>query len=122
MSLGAWDGLRPADVPELGAVLTSPDRRPPGGESLSDLLGRARRALDRCVPDDRNAIVVAHRLVNAVIVADGLGLGVAAAGFVQQDPGGIDVLWRDADGLRVLMVNVTPDDPLGTLTRTVTLV
>jgi broad specificity phosphatase PhoE len=112
LALGEWEG-RPRDaLPELAGILATVDRRPPGGESLADLLARARAALCELLPATGDAIVVAHRMTNAVLLADALGLPLADAGVVQQDPGAVSLVERDEGELRVLMANVSPLDPL----------
>jgi len=114
MDLGEWEGLPASELPELGRVLSDPSLRPPGGESLADLAERFRRAVMGVIPPEGDAIVVAHRMANAVFLADLLGLPPQDACLVQQDPGGITILARDRGRLAVQMLNVRPLDPLRT--------
>jgi broad specificity phosphatase PhoE len=115
LDLGKWEGRPAGELPDFARVLTDPSMRPPGGESLADLEARARPALLAAVPEEGDAIVVAHRMTNAVILVGLLGLPLADAGLVQQDPGGITILARTrSGGLAVQMLNLSPLDPLRT--------
>lgn len=114
MSLGDWEGRTAAEMEDdLAGVLSDPSARPPGGESLADLLERARPALMGVLPEEGDAIVVAHRMVNAVLLAELLGLPPEDAALVQQDPGAVSILAREPSGrLAVQMLNISPLDPL----------
>jgi probable phosphoglycerate mutase len=113
MDLGEWEGSPASDLPDLARVLGDPSLRPPGGESLADLAARFRPAFLGVLPSEGAAIVVAHRMSNAVLVADLLGLPPADAALVQQDPGAITILAREPGGrLAVQMLNISPLDPL----------
>ena len=115
LDLGEWEGLPASELTELARVLSDPQLRPPGGESLADLLARFRPAVMGVLPDAGDAIVVAHRMTNAVLLAELLGLPPADACLVQQDPGGITILAREGTRLAVQMLNLSPLDPLRTL-------
>jgi probable phosphoglycerate mutase len=112
LRLGEWEGTSPLDHPDFVRVLTDPTARPPGGESLADLEGRFRAALMQALPDTGDAIVVGHRLANAAFLAGVMGLPLADAGLIQQDPGGITILARVHNRLSLQMLNVRPLDPL----------
>jgi probable phosphoglycerate mutase len=114
MDLGEWEGRPASELPELGRVLGDPALRPPGGESLAELLTRFAAALEGALPAEGDAIVVAHRMTNAVLLANLLGLPAEDAHLVQQDPGGVTILAREGPRLRVQMLNVSPLDPLRT--------
>lgn len=114
MDLGEWEGRPASELPELGRVLSDPALRPPGGESLADLAARFRGAFLGVLPPEGGAIVVAHRMTNAVLLAELLGLPPEDACLVQQDPGGITILTRDGTKLAVQMLNLSPLDPLRT--------
>lgn len=114
MDLGEWEGRPASEVPELGRVLSDPALRPPGGESLADLAARFRSAFLGVLPPEGDAIVVAHRMTNAVLLAEMLGLPPRDAALVQQDPGAITILAREGERLAVQMLNVSPLDPLRT--------
>jgi broad specificity phosphatase PhoE len=121
LQLGDWDGVPVDELTELPGVLSDPTRRPPGGESLEDLLGRARPALERALAADGDTIVVSHRMTNAVLLADVMGLSLAAAGLILQDPAGINVLERRGRRPVVAMLNVSALDPLHTETAVASL-
>jgi len=112
LRLGEWEGTSPLAHPDFVRVLTDPTVRPPGGESLEDLEDRFRATLMGALPDTGDAIVVGHRLANAAFLAGVLGLPLADAGLIQQDPGGITILARAGDRLSLQMLNVRPLDPL----------
>jgi broad specificity phosphatase PhoE len=112
LALGEWEGRGIGELPELARVLTGREARPPQGESLGDLHARAWPAFAHALPESGDAIVVAHRLVNAVLLAGPLGLSLDAAGLIQQGAGAVSVLERAGSELTVSMLNVTPLDPL----------
>ncbi len=120
LDLGEWEGRTGAETEDdLARVLADPGARPPGGESLADLLERTRPAFLGTLPDEGDAIVVAHRMVNAVLLAELIGLPLEDAALVQQDPGAISILAREpSGGLAVQMLNVSPLDPLRALAVT----
>ncbi|NDB19038.1 MAG: histidine phosphatase family protein, partial [Actinobacteria bacterium] len=64
LDYGAWDGLAMADVPQSEWVRwrDDPSFRPPGGESLIELDGRVRPALEDLIEEARRAdvVVVSH--------------------------------------------------------------
>jgi probable phosphoglycerate mutase len=120
LDLGDWEGRTAAEMDgDLARVLADADARPPGGESLADLLERTRPAFLGALPEEGDAIVVAHRMVNAVLLAELIGLPLDDAALVQQDPGGISIIAREPSGrLAVQMMNVSPLDPLRLLAVT----
>jgi broad specificity phosphatase PhoE len=116
----ALDGLvvGPRDTPlsglqEFDDVFRDPAVRPPGGESLEDLLTRVRCGIRRTLGTaGGDAIVVAHRVVNSVMLAHCLGLPLEHAGTLLQDPGAVNVLRARNGGYDTLTTNVNPLDPL----------
>ena len=122
LHLGEWEGLSLEQMPELPAVLSDPERRPPSGESLVDVLERARPALEDALSSHGDAIDVSHRMTNAVLLAEIMALPLTAAGAIQQDPGGINVIERRGRGPTVAMLNVSPLDPLRLESTVATLV
>jgi broad specificity phosphatase PhoE len=112
LELGEWEGRSVEEMPELPAVLADPARRPPGGESLEDVLARARPVLERALDGDGDAIVVSHRVPCAVLMADALGLPLRDCTLLQQDNAGINLIERSGAGSTVAMLNVVPLDPL----------
>jgi broad specificity phosphatase PhoE len=111
--LGTWEGCAAETLPELLDLLTHADGAPPEGEFLAGLLARARAALDAVLDGHSgDAVVVSHRLVNTILLADVLGLPLRESVFLQQSPGCVNLLRRRGDSLTVLMLNVDPLDPL----------
>jgi alpha-ribazole phosphatase len=83
-SLGEWQGLPHADLP---ARLVLPrhafwplagHERPPGGESMADVITRAGRVLERCV--------TTHRGQDVVAITHGGTIRAAVAHALQIDP------------------------------------
>lgn len=112
LSLGTWEGRRLEDMPGLLDVISGPDCSAPGGESLNDLLARTSPAFRACVSLDEDTIIVAHRMVNAVLLAELLGLPLQAATLIQQDPGCVNLLEVAGGEPYVAMINGRPSDPL----------
>jgi broad specificity phosphatase PhoE len=100
-------------VAALGTPFACPAERPPGGESLFDLQERSRAGLARIAAGTGPALVVAHRFVDCVLVAAGLGVALERAEPLLQDPGAVN-LWSAEPEPRLLTVNATPGDPLRT--------
>jgi broad specificity phosphatase PhoE len=94
---GAWAGRTPADVqatePDAFARWANDvDARPPGGESMADVLSRvsgwlevAGRELDGSPTDERIALVASALVVRAVIVA-AIGAGPSSLAHVDIAP------------------------------------
>jgi broad specificity phosphatase PhoE len=80
---GEWQGKSPEEVGSLWPDLPSAwHERPhtvhiPGGESLDDIRGRCRRALRQVAERHQGGcvLVVAHTVINRVILLEVLGLG-----------------------------------------------
>lgn len=97
---------------ELAMPFAEPNVRPPGGESLVDLQERSCAGLVRIAGADHDpALVVAHRFVDCVLVAAGLGVPLERAEPLLQDPGAVN-LWSGGPEPRLLAVNLAPFDPL----------
>lgn len=115
-SLGDWQGLPHADLPprlELGAHAFWPLRaneRPPGGESLIEVIARIGAALDR--------LAVRHAGEDVVIVSHGGAIRAALAHATGADPDvvlhfsvqnlALSRLERHPEGWRVVCVNELP--------------
>ncbi len=75
--IGRWEGLTRAEVEAAfpgELARREEDRlhyRPPGGESLADMLVRARAVAGRL--DERTTLIVAHSAINRVLVAALIG-------------------------------------------------
>lgn len=101
---GEWQGLPISEVKKKYSELyikwvNSPDEvMIPGGESLEDIRKRATRVIEEVV--DRHAgtvVVVAHRVVNKVLICTLLGLDNSHFWNIRQDTCGITVFtWENA--------------------------
>ena len=111
--LGAWQGLRHADLP---ARLTDPahpfwpvgaDEIPPQGESMVHVLGRVGAALERLALTHagRDLVCVSHGGAIRAAVAHALGVGAGAALHLSVQNLSLTVLERFAAGWRVVVVN-----------------
>ena len=115
-SLGDWQGLPHADLPaklEYGAHAFWPLRsneRPPGGESLIQVIARVGATLDRLADQ--------HRGEDVVIVSHGGAIRAALAHAIGSDPDvvlhfsiqnlSLTCLERHPEGWRVVCVNELP--------------
>lgn len=109
----AGDDDRPlTGLPHFVAVFSEPRRRPPGGESLEDLVLRGDAAVRRAAATASRVTVIAHRIFNSVVLGDRLGVSLGASVGLQQDPGAINIIERRPSGEHVICLNVRPDDPL----------
>ncbi len=115
MSYGEWEGKSEETVrvlyPDLYARwIAEPHRvRPPGGESLAEVQQRADSALReiaRSLPGATVA-VVAHRVVNKLLLCAALGLGAEGFWRIRQDTGCLNVLEGEVDRLAVVLLNDT---------------
>lgn len=74
ISFGAWEGMRSADLQihnglAPGAIESSPEARPPGGESFKDFRDRATAALEEIVFDPGQQTVAAVTHLGVIRVA-----------------------------------------------------
>ena len=80
---GDWEGMATAGLPDLGTL--APDAlailRPPGGESFSDLCGRAAPALEALAARAGRVAVVAHSGLVRAALALALGTRNGALAF-----------------------------------------
>ncbi|MDQ7849680.1 MAG: histidine phosphatase family protein [Armatimonadota bacterium] len=115
MSYGEWEGKPEetvrAQYPDLYARwLAEPHRvRPPGGESLAEVQQRvaaALREIARSLPAATVA-VVAHRVVNKLLLCAALGIGAEGFWRIRQDTGCLNVLEGEVDRLAVVLLNDT---------------
>ncbi len=104
MDFGQWQGLSPLEVKErwpeaARAWLKSPDTISfPGGESLEIVRGRATSALHQLIRrhEGQTIAVVAHTVVNRVLLCHVLGIGVADYWRIGQDTCAINSFeWRE---------------------------
>lgn len=79
MDFGAWEGLRWDDVPRAELDQWSADfhhARPHGGESVAQLLARARAAMDAATTGTAPVLAVTHAgIIKAALAATGAGAG-----------------------------------------------
>lgn len=113
MRLGVWEEA-PAPVMEdqLRRLIAGELPAPDGGETIEAFATRVRRGLRDALPAEGNALLVAHRLVNAVLFAEHLGLPLEQLLRVPQDRGGISILSLEDTRDQILTLNVTPLEPL----------
>ncbi len=111
--LGEWQGLRHADLP---ARLTDPahpfwplsaTERPPGGESMVDVLARVGEALERLARehDGRDLVCISHGGAIRAATAHALGVDAAAALHMSVQNLSLTVLERFEAGWRVVVLN-----------------
>jgi probable phosphoglycerate mutase len=114
-----WGGVTPDEVRRaiLGALDTDigPDTRFLGGETFGELQARAgpcfRQLLD--APEWKHLLLVAHGVVNRLLLAGVLGAGWSALAALEQDAGCINLIEVDNSGrCLVRLVNHTPAAPL----------
>ncbi|HEY1934720.1 MAG TPA: histidine phosphatase family protein [Acetobacteraceae bacterium] len=115
-SLGEWQGLPHAELP---ARLTLPkhafwplagQEKPPGGESMSDVIIRAGRVLERLAAthDGQDIVVVTHGGTIRAAVAHALGIGPDNALHLSIQNLSLTRLERYPEGWRVTCVNELP--------------
>jgi len=85
------------------------------GESFGDFRDRVLPAFHALIADTSWSalLLVAHRAVNRVILADVLGLDLHGIGHIEQDAGCINLLDFDEPGYGIArLINYTPYNPL----------
>jgi alpha-ribazole phosphatase len=115
-SLGEWHGLPHAELP---ARLTQPahafwplagTERPPGGESIADVIARAGEAIERLARDHSGGdiVVLAHGGTIRAAVAHALQIGADNALHLAVQNLSLTRLERHRSGWRVVCVNELP--------------
>ena len=115
-SLGEWQGLPHAELP---ALLTLPkhafwplagDERPPGGETMPEVIERVGTALERLAVqyDDHDVVIVSHGGSIRAAVAHCLRIGPDSALHLVVQNLSLTCLERSPDGWRVVCVNELP--------------
>jgi broad specificity phosphatase PhoE len=115
-SLGEWQGLPHADLPER---LTLPPHafwplagyeRPPGGETMAEVITRAGAALERLAAEfpDEDIVIVSHGGTIRSAVAHALEIGPDNALHLSIHNLSLTRLDRYPDGWRVVCVNELP--------------
>ena len=111
--LGAWQGLKHADLP---ARLTDPahpfwplsaEETPPGGENMVHVLDRVGQTLERLALDHagRDLVCISHGGAIRAAVAHALGVNATAALHLSAQNLSLTVLERFEAGWRVVTVN-----------------
>ncbi len=111
--LGEWQGLPHADLP---AKLARPahafwplagDERPPGGESMEEVIARVGPAIERIAAetDGGDAVIVSHGGAIRAAVAHALGIGADASLHLSVGNLSLTRLDREPEGWRVVCVN-----------------
>ena len=111
--LGAWQGLAHAALPPL---LEHPphafwplggQERPPGGESMAEVIGRVGQAMDRLAAKhaDGDVIVVSHGGAIRAAIAHALGISADSALHFAVQNLSLSRLERHPQGWRVVSVN-----------------
>ena len=105
--LGCWAGLPLAEVPDLTAWRDDPAYGGHGGESLLELLERARTLL-QCWPGQSGRLsAVTHAAVVRAAVVVVLRAPVAAFWDIDVAPGALTELHRSGSRWRVVRVNAS---------------
>ena len=115
-SLGEWQGLPHAELP---ALLTLPKHafwplagheRPPGGETMADVVDRVGAALERLAVrhDGEDVVIVSHGGSIRAAVAHCLGVGPDNALHLSIQNLSLTRLERNPEGWRVTCVNELP--------------
>jgi alpha-ribazole phosphatase len=115
-SLGEWQGLPHADLPER---LTLPPHafwplagyeHPPGGETMAQVIRRAGAAMERLATEypDEDVVVVSHGGTIRAVVAHALNIGPDNALHLSIHNLSLTRLDRYPDGWRVVCVNELP--------------
>lgn len=112
-SLGEWQGLTHAELPQRLAGPAhafwplSGGERPPGGESIEDVIGRVGRTLERLAArhNGTDIVIVGHGGAIRAAVAHALGIDSAAALTFSVHNLSLTRLERHAHAWRVVSVN-----------------
>ncbi|MCL2428194.1 MAG: histidine phosphatase family protein [Alphaproteobacteria bacterium] len=112
-ALGEWQGLAHAELPARLSLPAHPfwphdgEERPPGGESMADVIGRVGRVLDRlaALHQGEDVVVIAHGGSIRAAVAHVLRIGANNALHLTVQNLGLTRIERTSDGWRVVCVN-----------------
>lgn len=103
----SWDSIMAEHPEEYDLFINDPASNPYLGESYQDVFRRARPVLDSILKDHpgETVAVIAHNVVNRVILADLLGIELRRAKDIRQNNTGVNVLETHEDGLRLVTLN-----------------
>ncbi|SDO24386.1 Histidine phosphatase superfamily (branch 1) [Nakamurella panacisegetis] len=110
LDLGAWAGADPMDLlmagtPELADFFRRPTVRPPGGETVSELIARVGRRCDGDWPDGRTVLVTSPAVVRAAVVHL---LGLPESAYFNFDVAPLDALSCSRSDARWTMRSLMP--------------
>ncbi len=114
--LGDWQGLPHADLPQHLQSPAHPfwplagDERPPGGESMAEVIARVGPALERLAVthDGEDVVIVSHGGAIRAAVAHALGIAADNALHLSVQNLSLTRMERLAGGWRVVCVNTMP--------------
>lgn len=113
---GEWRGLTPEEArqgwpDELHAWYAAPQTcRIPGGETLADLRARTVETMESVIasyPPQATIVLVAHTVVNRILLLAALGLGNERFWRLKQEPCAINVLLAEAGDYTLVSLNDT---------------
>lgn len=112
-SVGRWEGLSWEEIKTRDAeghrnFFADPVNNPhPGGESYSDVLHRAKPAIERLLVEHagQNILVVAHNMVNRVFLAEHVGIDLKHARKLRQTNCCINLLQRIEGAIELITLN-----------------
>jgi alpha-ribazole phosphatase len=115
-SMGDWHGTAHADLPAKLAEPAHPfwplsgTERPPGGESMQDVIQRTGAALETLATQHRgeNVVIVSHGGTIRAAVAHAIGITATNALHLSVANLGLTRLEREPTGWRVVCVNELP--------------
>ena len=115
-SLGEWQGLPHAELPPKLALTQHPfwplagDEKPPGGESMVEVIARTAAALERLAREHagQDVVIVSHGGTIRAAVAHGLGVHPDNALHLSINNLSLTCLERQPEGWRVACVNEVP--------------
>lgn len=115
-SLGEWQGLPHAELPPKLALTKHPfwplagDEKPPGGESMVEVITRAAAALERLARAhaDQDVVIVSHGGTIRAAVAHAMGIHPDNALNLSIHNLSLTCLERHPEGWRVVCVNEVP--------------
>ena len=104
----SWDEIRQRDAEQSARFLADPAReRHPGGESYLDLQARVVPAFTEIITrhPGENILVLAHNMVNRVLLANVLEIDLRHARKIRQMNSCINILQQSAAGIEVITMN-----------------
>lgn len=113
LNVGLWEGLSLDQIEDRfpGAIaewrVKGVDYRIPGGESIRDLAGRVIPSLKNILKVNKggNVVIVAHGMVNRVILADAMNLDLRHVYSIEQDFGCLNIIEYFSDFAVVKLMN-----------------